>query len=393
MKGLLWGLVALIVLVIVLDATKEEPTDWTPSYVHSDERALGTEIFFEGLASKASNIERLGQSPFELFQGDSDITGTYFFLNNYVSLTKKEVKDLSTWVNSGNTAFIASQGIPAKLLDTLDLDVSFFVSNSEIEYQPSFNLTDKKLKLINSKTSKKAFEYLYFSEMDSTKTQVLGNVKSADSSEDLNHINFIQVNWGKGKFLLHLSPQVFTNYFMVDGSNSNYTSRTLGYLNLEDNLFWDTYYKSGKEKISNPLYYLLSNPYLKSAYYLILITSLLYVIFGGKRKQRPIPIIPPVENRSYEFAQTIAGMYLDKKDHKGIAQKQIISFLEHIRSTYNLSTNNINTTFLNELAFKTGKSYEDLEALFQYIEHINTSEEVSQQELKTLDKKITTFNR
>jgi hypothetical protein len=116
------------------------------------------------------------------------------------------------------------------------------------------------------------------------------------------------------------------------------------------------------------------------------------VLFGGKRKQRPIPIIPAVQNRSYEFAQTIAGMYLDKKDHKAIAQKQITAFLEQIRSSYHLSTHEINTSFLKDLASKTSKEFEDLKALFQYIERINTSEIVSEDELKTLDKKITTFN-
>ncbi|MFO7744904.1 MAG: DUF4350 domain-containing protein, partial [Psychroflexus sp.] len=90
--------------------------------------------------------------------------------------------------------------------------------------------------------------------------------------------------------------------------------------------------------------------------------------------------------------QTIAGMYLDKKDHKAIAQKQITTFLEHIRSTYHLSTNDINTSFLKDLASKTDKDYEDLKALFQYIERISTSEVVSEDELKILDKKITTFN-
>ncbi|MFO7745215.1 MAG: DUF4350 domain-containing protein [Psychroflexus sp.] len=371
MKALLWGLIGLIVLVIILDATKEKPTDWTPSYLHTDDRALATEIFYESFKNFTPEIEHFNQSPFEIFQDSIQREGTYFFLNNYVNLTKEENEALLSWVDSGNTVFIASEGIPKLLLDTLNLDVSFHVSNSEIEYQPSFNLKEESLQLSNFRTSKKTFEYLYFSEIDSAVTKNLGIVKTKNTkAESLNHTNFVEIEWGKGKFLLHLAPQVYTNYFMVDGNNSDYTARTLGYLDFNQPLYWDNYYKSGKERISNPLYYLLSNPYLKSSYYLIIVTSLLFIIFGGKRKQRPIPIIPPVENRSYEFAQTIAGMYLDKKDHKAIAQKQITTFLEHIRSTYHLSTNDINTSFLKDLAFKTDKDYEDLKALFQYISYL-----------------------
>lgn len=391
MKALIWGLIGLVVLVIVMDATAEEPVDWTASYVHTDDRALATEVFYEGLKTVTKDIEHFDKSPFEIFQDTLAKKGTYFFVNRYVSLTEEESEDLLDWVTSGNTVFIASEGIPKLLLDTLGLDVSFYVSNSEIEYQPSFNLKDKPQKLSEFKTSRKAFEYLYFSEIDSASTKPIGVVK-AKNDKTAKHTNYIQINWGDGKFLLHLAPQVFTNYFMLDGKNADYTARTLGYINLDRPLFWDNYYKAGKETISNPLYYLLSNPYLKSAYYLIILTSVLFVVFGGKRKQRPIPIIPPVQNRSYEFTQTIAGMYLDKKDHKAIAQKQITSFLEHIRSTYNLSTSEISTSFLKDLASKTNQDYEDLKALFQYIERINTTDVISEDELKTLDKKMTTFN-
>lgn len=392
MKALLWGVIGLVILIIIMEETAEKPTDWSASYVHTDDRALATEIFYEGLQSVTSDIEHFEKSPFETFQDSLQKSGTYFFLNRFVNLTKEESEGLLEWVDAGNTVFIASEGIPKVLLDTLGLDVSFHVSTSEIEYQPSFNLTEKPQRLPEFKTSRKAFEYLYFSEIDSINTKALGVVKTSKTKET-KHTNYIQINWGKGKFLLHLAPQVYTNYFMVDEDNAEYTARTLGYLDLNQPLFWDNYYKSGKERITNPLYYLLSNPYLKSAYYLIIITSLLFVLFGGKRKQRPIPIIPPVENRSYEFAQTIAGMYLDKKDHKAIAQKQITTFLEHIRSTYHLSTNEMTTSFLKDLASKTNKDFEGLKTLFQYIERINTSEVVSEDDLKTLDKKITTFNR
>lgn len=393
-KGLLWGLIGLIILVIVLDATADKPVDWTPSYIHTDAKPLGSEVFYQGLQSVAQDLQLQGKSPFDVFQDSIKLSGTYFFLNSYVNITNEESTQLLNWVKEGNTAFIASEGIPKPLLDSLGLDVSFHVSTTEIEYKPSFNLVDKPLQLSSYKTSRKAFEYLYFSKIDSANTKALGLVRQSNSrkNKDRKHTNYITVDWGGGEFLFHLAPQVFSNYFMLDDENSDYTSRTLGYVDLGKSIIWDSYYKAGKEQISNPLYYLLSNPYLKSAYYLVIITSLLFVIFGGKRKQRPIPILPPVENRSYEFAQTIAGMYLDQKDHKAIAQKQITSFLEHIRSTYNLPTHDINSEFLRDLALKTGKTYEDLETLFQYIERIDKAEAINEDDLKTLDKKLTTFN-
>jgi len=363
--------------------------------VHTDNKALGTEVFYKSLSSLDTDIQHVKKSPFESFQDSLQQKGTYFFLNEYINLTKEEIDQLLEWVNSGNTAFISSQGIPKSLLDTLGIDISFYLSNSQIEYKPSFNLVEENLKLESAKKSKKAFEYLYFSEIDSTKTQSLGFAQSAlKGSEDENarHINFVKVSWGNGYFLCHLAPQTFTNYFMVDGSNSSYTARILNYINFNEPILWDNYYKAGKEKITNPLYYLLSNIYLKTTYYLIIISSILFILFGGKRKQRPIPIITSVENKSREFAQTIAGMYLDKKDHKAIAQKQILSFLDKIRNRYGLSTQKVDARFLKELSQKTNQNYEDLEELFKYIEFINTSETISEKELINLDHKISHFN-
>jgi len=391
MKALLWGLLGLILLLVVLDATADQPVDWSDSYVHTENKAMATEVFYKGLETVTPTIVHKKKPPFEVFK-DSLSAGTYIFINRYVGLTDEESKQLLDWVGAGNTSFIASYGVPKLLLDTLGLDVSYYISNSEIEYQPSFKLKDKTLQQNEFKTSRKAFEYLYFSEIDSAKTQALGLVKTAKTAKAI-HNNYIEVEWGNGKFLFHLAPQVYANYFMVDGSNAEYSSKTLGYLDLSQPLYWDDYYKAGKERVSNPLYYLLSNPYLKAAYYLIIIASLFYVLFGGKRKQRPIPVIEPVKNRSYEFTQTIAGMYLDKKDHKAIAQKQINSFFEHIRSTYQMQTHTINHEFIQNLAFKTGTPAEELNALFQYIQRLNTSEIITEDDLKTLDKKLTTFNR
>lgn len=394
-KGLIIGLIGVIILMIILDATTEKPVDWFPSYVHTDNRALGTEVFYKNLSSLNTDIQHVEKSPFESFQDSLQPKGTYFFLNEYINLTKEEIDQLLEWVDHGNIAFIASQGIPKSLLDTLGVDISFYLSNSQIEYQPSFNLVEKHLQLELAKKSRKAFEYLYFSEIDSAKTQSLGLAQSTlKESEDENasHINFIKVSWGDGYFLCHLAPQTFTNYFMVDESNSDYTARILNYIDFDEPILWDNYYKSGKEKITNPLYYLLSNIYLKTAYYLIIISSILFILFGGKRKQRPIPIIAPIENKSREFAQTIAGMFLDKKDHKTIAQKQIQSFLDKIRNRYGLSTQKVDTKFLKDLSQKTNQNYEDLEELFKYIEFINTSETISEKELINLDQKISHFN-
>ena len=79
---------------------------------------------------------------------------------------------------------------------------------------------------------------------------------------------------------------------------------------------------------------------------------LLYIAFGSKRKRRLVPATPPNNNASLSFVQTIGNLYLQKKDNRNIAIKMMTYFLEHIRSNYHLSTNNINAEFVQALSRK-----------------------------------------
>lgn len=394
-KILLYGILGLIVFTMVLEATREEPVDWSPSYVSSDSRPLGSEIFYENLKNEAQQINNRSRPPFEEFNNENIGNGTYFFLNNYVNLSKEETEQIFDWVSHGNSLFFASGGVPEKIMDTLDLDITFHVSDSKITYQPGFNLLNENLKLSKPKISTEKYEYLYFREIDTLETTILGEAVVWDENRienNSNNINFIKIPWGDGQILIHLAPQVFTNYFLVTDENHEYVSRLLNYIDLSEPIYWDNYYKIGKKGISSPLYYLLSNIYLKWAYYMVLIASLFFVIFSGKRKQKPIKIISPVSNKTYEFTQTIAGMYLEKKDHKAIADKIIKLFLEKIRYKYHLDTQTLNMNFINNLAQKTAINVEKIKDVFQFISEIQKRNNISEEELKTLNKKISELN-
>ncbi|WP_127844146.1 DUF4350 domain-containing protein [Psychroflexus aestuariivivens] len=394
-KILLYGVLALIAFTMFLEVIREEPIDWTPSYVSSDSRPLGSEIFFENLSEKAKQIINRSRPPFEEFNEGNIENGTYFFLNNYVNLSKEETDQIFDWVSQGNNVFFASAGIPQKILDTLDLNITFHVSNSKITYKPAFNLLNESLRLKTPKVSPEKYEYLYFKKIDTLETIVLGVASVWDDDQiesDSENINFIKIPWGDGQILIHLAPQVFTNYFMIGDENHEYVSRILNYIDLSEPIYWDKYYKLGKKGISSPLYYLLSNIYLKWAYYMILIASLFYIIFSGKRKQKPIKIIPPVSNKTYEFTQTIAGMHLEKKDHKEMANKIIKLFLEKIRHKYQLNTQELNIDFIKNLAHKTGIDFKVLKDVFQYISEIQNRNTISEEELKTLNNKISELN-
>src|SRR5699024_409230 len=194
---------------------------------------------------------------------------------------------------------------------------------------PHYNLVNPALAPQRDYVFKHPQPVQYFSRLDTLEQVVLGEAKlEADSTyQSDKQINFIKAPLGKGKLLLHTSPQVFTNFFMLSGKNYEYTENLLSYLDLARPIYYDAYHDPGKAAYLSPLYIILTNKYLKWGYYMLLIGVVLFVIFEGKRKQKAIKVLPPFRNKTYEYTRTIAGLYLDKKDHTAIAHKKIDQFL------------------------------------------------------------------
>lgn len=46
-----------------------------------------------------------------------------------------------------------------------------------------------------------------------------------------------------------------------------------------------------------------------------------YTVFESKRRQKFIPIIPPLHNSSLDFTETVGLLYFNKSDHSNLAEK------------------------------------------------------------------------
>jgi hypothetical protein len=143
---------------------------------------------------------------------------------------------------------------------------------------------------------------------------------------------------------------------------------------------------------STPLRFILSNESLRWAYYITIVSVLVFIGFEMKRKQRIIPVIPPLENTTLEFVGTIGNLYYQSAEHKNIAEKKINFLMDQIRSKYWLNTNVLDEAFINALARKSGKAEEDVRSLMKSISAIQVKERISSEELIDLNKKIEKFN-
>jgi hypothetical protein len=345
----------------------------------------------ERLFSKETIID-LDRPPFELLKQNKIENGTYFFVNDKVSFGKAELDLLLDWTAKGNNLFIASSNFEDKLLDTLNLSTST-VSNFNNSNAYLFQLKSEMLKNDSTYTFDKAYYFQYFNEIDSLNTKTISIIDKSNDSLHINNqnINTIKQPFGKGSIILSTFPQAFTNYFILNSPNNNYTAGLASYLDASKPIYFDNYYKSGKSFYSSPLYIFLKTKELKWAYYLLLIGTVFYVIFEGKRKQRAIPIVNPLKNQTVNFTRTIANMYYEKGKHKEIAEHKIQHFLDFIRTQLHLGTNTVSDVFLKNLAARSNNTFEDTQHLFKTIERFQNKTKLDTNELEKLNTLIETF--
>ncbi len=388
-------IVGAIALLTYFEASEPEPINWFPSYAKTDKIPLGTFVSYN-LMKEAFNIsgfKDINQPPYEFLTDHDTVSGTYFFINGAIDFDKDELNKVLTWVEKGNTLFISAKTIEYKLLDTLNIDTDNLFSFDDIDTKPMVALTNTNLK--------KQFPFLYdrditnpyFSELDTINTTVLGVSQLYNDTLKIKDpkINYLQQSFGNGKILLHTFPEAFGNYFMLKDKNYEYTQNLLAYIDPAKQILWDNYYKSGKTFYTSPLFLLLNNRYLKWAYYLIIIGGLLFVFFEGKRKQRSIPVIEPLKNQTLAFTRTISGMYFEKGEHKEIATKQNLLFLDYVRNVLRTPTDHLDEKTLIDISARSNNDLEDTKILFRYFDELNRKSKIEKEELVRLYELITAY--
>ena len=356
---------------------------------------MGTAIVHDLLEEELDDgLENVLVPPFEKLR-DSLLEGSYLFINDVVTFDDSELDRLMAWVNRGNTAFISANYHGYPILDTLGLEMDTEVLASSVTTRPLLNLVNKRLKSDTPFLIDRDFPVRYFNKIDTLSNTVLGVVQAYEDTLAITDplVNFIKASWGKGVIYLHTQPEVFTNYFLLNEGNHEHTRNVLAYINDNKNVLWDAYYKSGRPVNISPLQYVFGSRYLKWAYYFVIIGVVLYVFFEGKRKQRSIPVVTPLANRTYEYTRTIAGMYFDRKENEAIARKQIAIFFEYIRTRLRVPTDRIDNEFYRIVAARSGNSIEDTQNLITFIETLNAKPRVTKEELLELSRKITNFKK
>lgn len=396
-------LVGMLILISVIELNKPQPIDWRTTYSRYDKIPYGNYILYDVLNDlfPESKIETVHQPIYNQLSNDyfsykswEDKFSNYLFVNERFRLTELDAKELMRYVDNGNNVFIAANHFVLDgVADTLNIETvpvynMGFINDSDKEdkedtIEKGSNFVHQDLEKPNGyKLGRRNLRY-HFSSFDTVHTQILG----VDNYENP---NFIRISYGEGSFYLSCSPYMFTNYNMLHENNAEYVEKSLSHL-ANRSIYWDEYYKVGRQESQTVFRYFLSNSALRWLLYMSILALLCFIIFEAKRKQRIIPIVEPPRNTTLEFVETISSLYQHKSNPKNLSDKKIQFFHDYIRTKLYIREIEMNDTFFKKLSIKADIPIEEIKKLFQLIRNIQMKDAIFDEELLLLNNRIDEF--
>ncbi len=384
--------------LVLLQVFTPEPIDWKLSYAKKHKTPFGTSALYSILPDifPEQNISQTSLPIYNTLKNSHYTNHNYIIINDAFEPDTLDTRELLKFVSEGNTLFIAANYFSGKFADSLKISTTNYFGfnnfNPDSTLFSGYNLHDTvKVNYLNPGLKRKQFysfskgvEGTYFNSFDTTITKVLGE-------DEKNNINFIKISLGKGTMFINTLPETFSNYHFTTGNHS-YVYEALSCLPVQTTI-WDEYYKAGNVINDSPLRVIFKTPLLLKAYYLLILSLILFMIFGAKRKQRIIPVVEPYPNTTLQFVDIVGTLYYQTGNHKNIADKKITYFLEYIRTSFQTKTTMYDEAFISRISNLSGIEYEQVHQLFYYFSDISIRQNITQEELLKLNRMIENFHK
>ncbi len=326
--------------------------------------------------------------------------GNYVFVGSFLWLDSTQMDALLRFVKAGNQAFIASSTMPVALLDSIAGPecLDFSVYEDSVYYAEEDFFTEDTMVSLNFEhpnlmmDSNFTLKFIYRHEAAPYEWEYLADDFFCEDQSnfaylgfmDTTYVNFARASYGKGAFYLHTTPLAFTNFNLVKEQGLDYAERALSHLR-PGTIYWDqrqgrmpSMSRNRRLATGGPLKYILSQPPLAWAWYILLGMAVFYLAFRAKRRQRVIPVLEQNTNTSLEFIGTIGRLFFIQNNHKQLALQKMKLFLGFVRERYHLPTKELNPQFAKTLATRSEIPEEVIGKILTLHRNISSSGYVSE---------------
>lgn len=343
----IYALIFIIIMVILalLEVNKKEVVDWRKNFDVNEKSPFGLFVFNQEVKDLfKNNLKKVDVTAYDYYNENQKKPHNILVIESEID-TESWNKILNE-VSKGSDAMLIIAKMPKEISDS----IGFYDSQISFEDKNVLKLTDKKYQndfiKLDKFPSGRGFSYI------KPGVEVLGRTVEEDNSDQA---NFIKAKLGKGNIYVHCEPLFLTNYYLLKSGNTKYAQDVFSYLKDRETLW---FVKANTKESRFFMRFILGNPALKYAWWLLLSGLVLFIFFNAKRKQRIVPIIEPLKNTSLDFVKSIGNLYLQEGDFHDMMAKKAQYFLNKVRLDLLIDTQNLDDEFAKKLQLKTGKNIE-----------------------------------
>jgi len=354
----IYAVIFIVVMIILalFEVNKKETTDWRKNFNTNQKSPFGLYVFDSEIKNLFKNkIKKTDQAPYDYYNENKKETHNILVIENDID-TQSWNKILNE-VSKGANAMLIVSDIPQKISDS----IGYYDSKISFEDENVLKLTDKKYQndfiKLDKFPSGKGFTYI------KPGVEVLGKTVEKNNTDQA---NFIKAKFGKGNIFVHCEPLFITNYYLLRPGNVKYAQDVFSYLDDKETIWFA---ESNSKKSQFFMRFILSNPALKYAWWVLLGGLILFIFFNAKRKQRIVPILEPLKNTSVDFVKSIGNLYLQEGDFHDMMAKKAQYFLNKVRLELLIDTQNLDEEFAKKLQLKTGKPIEMINEAIVFIKN------------------------
>lgn len=362
---ILLGLATIIVIFFsMFKITKVPDVNWTANYSPESKEPYGTFIFKTLLEEKYGNkavLRHKVDTSLTDIKGDSSL---YILISSFARLDSSELIDIQTFLKGGNEVLLIGDSDLDILEDSLPLPISR-VSQDSI------------FKVFGPLVKRDTFRFVtYFLSFDSLYTVDYNyyHISILDSQDYYRFqpllyfsdtaLTYVKCTGDSSHFYHHTGIEFFSNLIAQQDGFAQHFDAVLSPFDVKQIIIDHPAYHPGTTYNSSesPLQFILKEPGLKWAYYLIILSFLLFLFFTAKRKQRIIPMRAMVQNSSLEYVKTLSELYEVQADYGSLIDKMASNFSHWVKHHHYMSVTDKN--FVERLAHRIDRPKKEIEYIY-----------------------------
>jgi len=333
--------------------------NWYESYDPSEDQPYGTSLLPKILQARYpdATYENL---PLNWTTNGLDSTGQtlYIAVGGGLKYTYTEAEALAMFIEQGGHAFLAAKEVSNRFL-------SYVISDSCLKYKSFLpNARFDSLELVESATgavlmmpvlrekrgSSEAGNYLnalYYNCLLGAEHLLMIHqdtvaFRNKTDAEYPRQPIMSRFSYGEGALTILSYPKALTNVYATDSLGRQTMEEVLKLLpDSVAHVAYDARRRSSTnatirdnvprsdnslESEGNILKHVLARPPLATAWYLLILGAIVFLVFGAKRRQRLIPLVQPRKNTTHQHLGNISRLYLTQPNNMMMASKQFALF-------------------------------------------------------------------